>query len=156
MVRRVDVGTTYGTSEEMSYGLAAKCHVDVSEDGLLAIDARASAEVTGRAFGSAVARMSGGGVASGSRGPSGGRKLGGGGGGGRSGGGSGGDVAAGAKQFISAVQLAGRVELTQIILGFNVRAYLAPHLDSGGFSSCHVICLVADCARFCVRRGRKT
>ena len=122
MVRRVDVGTTYSTQEEMSYGVAAKCHVDVSEDGLLAIDARASAEVTGRAFGSAIARMSGGGVPSGSRGPSGGRKLGGGGGSNGRGGSSGGDVAAGAKQFVSAVQLAGRVELTQIILGFNVRS----------------------------------
>ena len=112
----------YSTQEEMSYGVAAKCHVDVSEDGLLAIDARASAEVTGRAFGSAVARMSGGGVVSGTRGPGGGRKVG---GGGRAsgGGGSGSDVAAGAKQFASAVQLTGRVELTQIILGFNVRAW---------------------------------
>ena len=122
VVRRLDFGTTYSTSQEMSYGTAVKLHVDVTDDGLLSLDVRGAAEVTGRSISSAVARLSGGGVASGARGPSGGRKLGGGGGGGRNGGG-GVDVTAAALQFKDAVQLTGRVELTQVILGFNVRAW---------------------------------
>jgi len=121
VVRRVDVGTTYSTADEFSYGAAAKLHVDVTDDGLLSLDARAAAEVSGRAMGAAVARLSGGGVTSGTRGPSGGRKLGGGASNGRGGGGSGSDVAAAARVFTGAVQLTGRVELTQVILGFNVR-----------------------------------
>lgn len=150
VVRRLDFGTTYSTSEEMSYGTAVKLHVDVTDDGLLSLDVRGAAEVTGRSISSAVVRMSGGGVASGARGPSGGRKLGGGGGSGRNGGG-GVELGAAARQFKDAVQFTGRVELTQVILGFNVRAL--------SLSFCRVRSRKTSsspCGSFITRRGRKT
>jgi hypothetical protein len=114
---------------QFSYGLSAKAHVDLTEDGLLALEARGGVSVTGRALALAVSRLNGGAsasggsssVSSGGGGGKGGRKVGG--GGAARGGGSGSAVDAARAAFAGGATATGRVELTQVILGVNVRLF---------------------------------
>ncbi len=100
----------------MSYGLAAKCAVALTDDGLLALEARGGVQVAGRALSAAIAAASG--APAPARSAAAGRKLGGGASrGGSSGGGA--SVASLRAAFAGGAAPSGRVELTQVLLGVN-------------------------------------
>jgi hypothetical protein len=110
-----------------------KCHVDLTEDGLLALEARGGVAVTGRSLAVLVgAASSSGGGNGGGGAPGRGRKVGGGGGGGGRSGGGGGAGADALRAFAGAAELTGRLELTQVILGFNVRVRETRGRGAGG------------------------
>jgi hypothetical protein len=131
---------------KISYGISAKAHVDLTDDGLLALEACGGVAIAGKALGLAISRLNGGASGGGGGGGGsavgrgGGRKLGGGGGGGGArggGGGSGSAVAAARAAFAGGATATGRIELTQVILGVNVRQPTRGicHVSTRSFSS---------------------
>lgn len=109
VLRRVDFGATAATAPagpELSYGAAAKLHVDLSDDGLLSLQASGDVTVAGKAVASCVGALSGAPPPSKS-----GQRLGG------AKGGSKGSLTSARREFAAGVSANGRVELVQVLLG---------------------------------------
>ena len=109
VLRRVDFGATVATAPagaELSYGAAVKLHVDLSDDGLLSLQASGDVSVTGQAVAGCLGALSGAPPPSKS-----GQRLGG------AKGSAKGSLSSARREFVSGVSTGGRVELVQVVLG---------------------------------------
>lgn len=128
LLTRVDLDTTICSDGRVTYGVAGHSGVDLSSDGMLALEARLGCTLPSNAFASAWGRRHGSGsyaTVSGARAA---KRV------GRAGGASSGegslDVSSVAKALGNALVPEGSVAVSQVLLGINVRAgreWNAPH-----------------------------
>ena len=122
LLTRVDLSTTCTSDGGVTYGVAGRSRVDLSDDGLLGVEARLGVSLPSSAFAAAWGRRHSSGsyaTVSGARAAKRAQAS------GRSGGRSddgGLDVSSVAKSLGKALVPEGTVAVTQVLLGFNVRA----------------------------------
>ena len=125
LLTRVDLDTTITSDGRVTYGVAGHSAVDLTSDGLLALEARLGCTLPSNAFASAWGRRHGSGVYATVSGARAAKRA------GRAGGGSGGDggsldFGGVAKALGNALVPEGNVAVSQVFLNFNVRARMLP------------------------------
>jgi hypothetical protein len=135
LLTRVDLDTTICSDGRVTYGVAGHSGVDLSRDGLLALEARLGCTLPSNAFASAWGRRHGSGsyaTVSGARAA---KRV------GRAGSSSTGegslDVSSVAKALGNALVPEGSVAVSQVLLGFNVRACVLGMLPMHHITAAH-------------------